>query len=90
MIELPKQPHDGRLRHCYKCKASFVPCAEYPHARQCRRCRANPPKPNAAPKSDAGHRHDWDKRSLGIMEAAFLRMAWGPKGSTFVTGNCDE
>lgn len=93
-VQIPRSPHDGRPRHCFKCKSSFVPCRDFPNARICPGCRANPTKeyahradPRAKPKH--GHTHAWDSRSLAIVEAAFLRMAWGRAKQTFVTGDSE-
>lgn len=93
-VELPRQPHDGRPRHCYKCKTSFVPVPEYRNARMCQPCRESPAagrhRVKSAPKPrHEGHTHAWDSRSLAIVEAAFLRMAWGRVQRTFVTGNSE-
>jgi hypothetical protein len=34
---------------------------------------------------DATHTHEWDKRSLGLVEANVLRSAWGSERSINVT-----
>jgi hypothetical protein len=36
-----------------------------------------------------GHTPAWDKQSLGVIEAAALRMAWAPAAQGFVTENSD-
>jgi hypothetical protein len=37
-----------------------------------------------------GHTPAWDKQSLGVIEAAALRMAWAPRDPDFVTRNSEE
>ena len=39
---------------------------------------------------ERAHTDDWNKRSLGLVEATALRMAWGRAATHYVTGNCDE
>jgi hypothetical protein len=90
-IELPRQP-TGSSRRCYKCKVIFLVQPQVPRARQCEPCRdkakTNPNR--IRPQRGDGHTHEWDQRSLGLFEAATLRMAWGPKGGDFVTADCHD
>lgn len=70
----------NKSRRCIKCTASFKPAAPMPWAKKCPKCRATPQPAGA-------HTHAWDKRSLGIVEAAILRNAWGAKRSNNATGD---
>jgi len=70
-----------RRRRCKYCGESFLPTPDKPCAKQCDYCRSGEPQPLER------HTHEWDKRSLGLVEANVLRRAWGSKRSTNVTEN---
>lgn len=73
-------------RRCSKCANSFKPVKYKPYAKQCPTCRRTRAGV-AGPAMDETHTHEWDKRSLGLVEANVLRRAWGSNRSTNVTEN---
>jgi hypothetical protein len=70
-----------RRRRCKYCGESFLPTPDKPCAKQCDYCRTG----EAAPFER--HTHEWDKRSLGLIESNVLRRAWGSKRSDNATEN---
>lgn len=81
----PRNDKPPKTRLCQKCAVRFEPPESSPWTKVCDGCR-----PKVIPGvtlPPPGHTHEWDKRSLGIMEASILRRAWGAKRSNSVTEN---
>jgi hypothetical protein len=70
-----------RRRRCLHCKASFLPPPSNPYRKQCHACCTG------TQSRDEEHTHEWDRRSLGLIESNILRRAWGAKRSNNVTEN---